>query len=435
MNILDYFFDPVLRGPTLGSIFLGLSASLIGVILFLNKKSLLSETLSHASYPGVVIAMIVLGQFSIHSEVAGFFITLIGAFTTSCIAVYCVRILNEKFKVSNDAALCFILSSFFGIGLLLASRIQISMSFWYRKVQTFLFGQAATMRDIHIWIYLIVSVCVICFIVLFYRKLQVFLFDKNYAKSLGIKTAYLEKIILFFLVLTIVVGIRSVGVVLVSALLIIPSVFAVPLTKKLFSFFIVAAVAGIFFALCGNIISVEFSKMDKGVSFPTGPVIILFGSICAFSSFLFAPQKGILAKWVRIASFKKKCLQENILKSVVKLDGNQAEISYLQNLFMQNKKRILLKNLRKMEKAGWVEKNEKKVFLTIDGEKKALYIIRLHRLWELYLNNQVGIAKEKVHQSAELMEHILTPDLEKKLDQLLADPKKDPHKQPIPEKF
>lgn len=68
------------------------------------------------------------------------------------------------------------------------------------------------------------------------------------------------------------------------------------------------------------------------------------------------------------------------------------------------------------------------------GREKAASIVRLHRLWELYLTDTLGFQAEKVHRTAEEMEHILTPEIEEKLTRLLSNPKQDPHQQPIPEK-
>ena len=69
--------------------------------------------------------------------------------------------------------------------------------------------------------------------------------------------------------------------------------------------------------------------------------------------------------------------------------------------------------------------------LTQEGKIRAANIVRLHRLWEVYLVH-MGQGVEKVHHSAEEMEHILTPDLERRLTEFLQDPKHDPHLQPIP---
>lgn len=66
--------------------------------------------------------------------------------------------------------------------------------------------------------------------------------------------------------------------------------------------------------------------------------------------------------------------------------------------------------------------------------QKAASIVRLHRLWELYLTETLGLHVENVHRTAEEMEHILTPEMEEKLTRLLDNPKSDPHDQPIPER-
>ena len=88
--------------------------------------------------------------------------------------------------------------------------------------------------------------------------------------------------------------------------------------------------------------------------------------------------------------------------------------------------------LLSLSQQGWVERAGLKFRLTLDGIHRAAHIVRLHRLWEVYLCDYLGIGAERVHKSAEEMEHILTPELENELTALLNDPKMDPHHQPIP---
>jgi manganese/zinc/iron transport system permease protein len=81
---------------------------------------------------------------------------------------------------------------------------------------------------------------------------------------------------------------------------------------------------------------------------------------------------------------------------------------------------------------GWIERREQGYELTEIGRKKAERVIRLHRLWEVYLVDYMGQSVEKVHRNAEELEHLFTPEFERELTALLKDPKKDPHHQPIP---
>lgn len=95
---------------------------------------------------------------------------------------------------------------------------------------------------------------------------------------------------------------------------------------------------------------------------------------------------------------------------------------------------MLLTVLWRLKEGGWIEQLGQNYRLTSDGRRKASTIVRLHRLWELYLASELGISHDKIHIGAEEMEHILTPDIEERLTQLLMNPKIDPHRQPIPER-
>ena len=140
-----YFTDPVLQAPTIGSMLMCLSSAFVGVIVFLKKRSLLGEALSHATYPGVVLSVLFMATFFplASDEVA--IAILVGAFLTCFLGLLLIEVLENKFRVKNDAALCFVLSVFFGVGVLVASRIQFTHALWYKTVQIFLYGQAATM--------------------------------------------------------------------------------------------------------------------------------------------------------------------------------------------------------------------------------------------------------------------------------------------------
>lgn len=89
--------------------------------------------------------------------------------------------------------------------------------------------------------------------------------------------------------------------------------------------------------------------------------------------------------------------------------------------------------LHRLIRQGWiVQTSPGRYRLTKDGSIRASRIVRLHRLWEVYLADYLGVGAEKVHKNAEEMEHIITPELEQELLVLLNNPKQDPHHQPIP---
>jgi len=114
--MLEFFLDPVLRAPTIGSMLMCFSAGLIGCLVFLQKRSLVGEALSHAAYPGVVISILFAALFFPFSEAAASVSIMLGAFITGLLGLFVIHHLEKKLNISSDAALCFVLSVFFGVG-------------------------------------------------------------------------------------------------------------------------------------------------------------------------------------------------------------------------------------------------------------------------------------------------------------------------------
>lgn len=440
-TFLDFFTDPVLRGPTIGCMLMCLAAALCGVVVFLRRQSLIGEALSHAAYPGVVLGIAIASALSYDDSnellIAAFILG--GAFISALIGLWTISCLERLFKVKSDSALCFVLSAFFGIGIALASHIQFVDPMLFRQVQAYLFGQAATMGDIHIKIYGALCFFIVTAIALLYKELQVITFDSSYAKSLGIPAKTINSCIFMLIVLAVVIGIRSVGVVLMSAMLIAPAAAARQFSNRLYIIFPLAALFGVLSGFFGNYLSIIGSEVMEAnnpglrLSLPTGPMIVMVAtSICLLALFL-APQRGLIVRAIRIARFRFKTLCENVMKTIWRLNGSSAvgikDIAKFQSaspLYL----RFILANLTYN---GWLEKTGSGMYsMTHEGKLWGAKIVRLHRLWEVYLADYLGVGGERVHRSAEEMEHIITPELEQELTLLLKDPKKDPHHQPIP---
>lgn len=434
ISFWDFFTDPVLRGPTWGTLLMCIASSLMGVVLLLKRRSLLGEALSHAAYPGIIFGISLFAALFPEESEGAFFAVLGGAFATSLLGLKAIEWMERRGKVPSDAALCFTLAIFFGAGTVAASALQMSLPALHRQVQTLLFGQAATMTDFHIILYASLTLAIALLLSLGFRPLQAFLFDRDFAKSSGIRTTFLERGVFWLLLLSLILGIRSVGVVLMSGMAIAPAIAARQFSDRLQIVFCLAALFGAFSGLAGNILSVlgtlALSQHEK-LTLPTGPAIILVGSAIALLSLLFAPKRGWVFRLVRIAGFRLRCLEENVLKALWKKGS-------LQSGELKRAHRIAIGTLPlalwRLRRGGWIDWKNNAYSLSRDGAKKAASIVRLHRLWELYLASELGFQGERIHLSAEEMEHILTPDLEERLTRLLANPKVDPHLQPIPER-
>jgi manganese/zinc/iron transport system permease protein len=318
MLYLNYLIDPVLRGPTLGCMLICFSISLMGVIVYLRKESLIGESLSHAAYPGIIVGLFMasLLEYTYANEFEVQAWILAGAFTASSLGYGVIYLLVKKLKIRPDSALCLVLSCFFGIGMVLASPLQSLHASLFKEVQNYLFGQVATLTDDSIWIYTFFSLANIAFISCFSKEIQLLTFDKNYAKTLGMRLKGLDITLLIIAALNLVLGMRSVGIVLISAMLIAPAVAARQFTHKITSLFLLSGFLGMASSFLGVILSVElstrFSYGNARFVMPTGPTIVLVASGIALFSLLFAPERGCLYKWY--LSSKSKYDQKTSLK-------------------------------------------------------------------------------------------------------------------------
>lgn len=430
--------DPIFYVPIVGAILMCFTSALVGVICVLKKKSLLGEALSHATYPGVVIsAVIAQGLFPLSKGIVSIAI-LVGAFLFSSIGLFAVEYMEKKQRVDSDVALCFVLSTFLGLGILLVSKIQITHPLVYQQIQIFLYGQIATLLKIHLWIYGILAL-VTCFVIyVLFKGIKVIIFDKNYAKSIGIPSKSIDLVCFMIIIWAIVIGIRSVGIIMMSGMLIIPATTARQYTNRLSTLFILSGIFGIVSALIGSIVSLQpllIKSSGKSLYMPTGPLIVLAASTLCLLSLLFAPSGGLIFRKIRILRFNYKCLLENLIKRIwqlqtegpVPLKEIKRCFSYFPFLFTIS--------LYRLQRRHWIIKKKGKIMLTEEGTIQARYIVRLHRLWEAYLFSCLDVDIKKVHASAEEMEHILTRELEADLTDLLKNPKIDPHYQAIPERI
>lgn len=427
--MLEFILDPVLRGPTLACMFLGALAGLVGSLNFVVRRSLVGETLSHAAYPGVAFAF-----FLAYSEVDHLLLASLGAFCSSALGYWLLGKLSAQ-RFSQDAALTWVLSSSLGLGVLFVSRLQFAQPAAYLQVQNYLYGQAATMTDFHIWLYGLCFIFSLLLIMAFFKEIKSHLFDPSYAKLQQLSSFWVKQLIFVLTVFTVVVGIRGGGVVLMAALMIAPPIGARQLTSRLSQLLGVASLMGALGGILGNVLSVyverALSKQAWSVVVPTGPSIALILCTMAFLLLLFSPRQGLLIRYLRIFRFKSRRLEENILKAIWR-DKNKVLSTERLAHFLHLSRWKLWLAIWRLERGCWVKRKRGSYGLTSLGDRRAQHIVRLHRLWELYLVQVLGMGKSAVHANAEEMEHILTHEMEEELTQLLKDPTYDPHKQPIP---
>lgn len=259
---------------------------MLGSFAVLRKQSLLGDAISHAALPGIAIAFLFTGTKD-HN------ILLLGALVTGLIGTFWIRGIITKTHLKSDTALGLILSLFFGFGMLLLTYIQKQPNANQAGLDKYLFGQAATLLEGDIW--LMVTITSLCLVVLllFWKEFKILLFDKHYAKTLGFNTKTIDVLITSFIVLAIVLGLQTVGVVLMSAMLLAPAAAARQWTNSLAKMVFLAAIFGALSGVFGTAISASQNNLS------TGPVIVLVAAVFVFVSFVFSPSRGLLFKQIR----------------------------------------------------------------------------------------------------------------------------------------
>jgi manganese/zinc/iron transport system permease protein len=413
-----FFTDPLLRGPMIGSILSSIPCALLGVFLFVRRKSLIGETLSHASYPGTALCLIGASGSALSLE----FWVMGGGFLAAALGFITVGLLQKR-RLSSDVAQTAVLATFFGWGVLFASFLQFIYPREYARVSSYLYGQIATLHDGHILLYGIFAFATTFFVIISYRFLQTASFQEDGLDSKGDIARLVEWGFLLFTVFAVVIGIRTAGVVLLSALFLAPAVSSRQCTHSLKTMLFLAPLFSALSCFLGNYLSYTLSYwIPLATHLPTGPLIVLFATLIALLALLFAPKRGLLMRYKRFSIFRERCLQENLLKGCLTLleqGGNLftfQEIVETQGLPRRYAKHLLCQ----MKKKGWVEFSCSGYLLTNLGEARARHIDKLHLLWEKYVETSLGMHHREAHFSAEKMEHILNAEMESQLREVLG---------------
>ncbi len=420
------FRDPGLRLALAGCLLLGLSCGLLGGFVVVRKMALVGDTLSHAVLPGIALGFL----WNMTKDPVAI---LAGATLVGLLGVMVVDWITRTTTLQQDAALGLVLSAFYGVGICLVTRIQRLPTGNKSGIDKFMFGQAAALGEDDIVLMLVTTLVTVALIVLFYRGLLVLSFNREFGEAMGLPMKLLHHLLMLLTAFAIVVAMQAVGVVLVSAMLVIPAASAYLMTDRMHRLLLLAALIGMGSAALGAFFSF------LGHNLPTGPFMVLAGTVVFIGSFLFSPRYGWLTRLWRQHSRRLRTELENTLKAMYRVqedrDFHGEGVSVLE-LAERRKETVeeiqaRVKNLRSAGLATLTEEG-RMIHFTPEGYRQACLIVRNHRLWELYLTNVAHFAADHVHAEAEEVEHVLGEDTVRQLERRLKFPRQDPHGKPIP---
>ena len=415
--------DPIFLKVVVGTTLLASSSAVVGTFSYLKGQSLVGDAIAHALLPGVVLAFM-LGDGKNPAYL------ILGALVSGLIAHYGIAFIQNRTKLKSDTAVSLVLSTFFGFGIMLMSVVQQRGQGQQAGLERYLLGKAAAITMLDVYTFSALALVLLLGVALFYKGFQLMTFNEDFAHAIGLPVGLIRVTFTVLTVLAVTIGIQTVGVVLMAALLITPAAAARAWTKSLPQMIVLAAVFSAISAVLGTLISSAITKM------PTGPWIVIILGLIGFTSLFIAPEKGWLFKRKRALENRSKINRENIMKLMYRQEekrGKGNKLTSPQILSIRAMRDEALRvGLKDLKKRLWIIEHIDGFTLTDLGRMEGRRVVRLHRLWELYLTERLGMAPDHIHPQAETMEHVITPEIEGLLIKELGMPERDPHKSLIP---
>ena len=259
LEALQYGF--IQKAIIAGSL-IALSCAFLGVFLVLRKFSMIGDGLAHVSFATVALALLL----SMSPLLLSIPLVILSSFL--------ILKLNEKANLHGDAAIGLVSSFSVAIGIVIASLAQG----FNVDLFSYLFGSILVISDLDVYLSVALSLVVIGVIVFYYHDLFAITYDENYAKVSGMKVEYLNYLIAVMTSITIVLGIRVVGTMLVSSLIVFPAVTALQVSKSFRGAMAIAATTSVLCVIVGVFASFQFNL-------PTGGSIVILNAICFAGAF------------------------------------------------------------------------------------------------------------------------------------------------------
>ena len=269
----------------IGAALLGTVSGALGTYAVLRRQSLLGDAISHAALPGIAIAFLLTGSKTP-------LILVLGAAIAGWLGTLLIMSIVRLTRIKYDSVLAIVLSTFFGFGLVLHTLIQRTGNANQAGLDTFLFGQAATILARDVLTIGILGGIALIIMLIFWKELKLLVFDEGFAASIGLPIRALDILLTSLLVIAIVLGLQAVGAVLMSAMLVAPAVAARQWTNRLRLMVFLAGCFGALAGVSGTLISSTAARI------PTGPTIVLCATVVVGISIAFAPNRGLV--WNRI---------------------------------------------------------------------------------------------------------------------------------------
>ncbi|WP_425084900.1 metal ABC transporter permease [Ruegeria profundi] len=378
----------------IGASLLGVSAGVTGTFLFLRKRALVSDAISHATLPGVCLAFMLL--VALGEDGRNLLGLLAGSAVSAWVGLLCLNWLTRHTRLAEDAAIGAVLSVFFGFGIVLLTVIQTMGVGRQAGLEGFLLGSTAGMLWADALIIAIGGAATLVLVMILRRPMTLVAFDPEYAAARGLPVHRIDLAMMGFVMAVTVVGLKIVGLILIVALLIIPPVTARFWSERSDRVVLLAGLAGGFAGYIGAALSATAPNL------PTGPIIVLVSFAFFVLSLFLAPVRGILAAVLRHLRFQRRV---HIRQGLLALAQGQKIYEPL--------------TLRLLRRADLVRADG---VATEAGKARAAKALRDEKRWEVVRADQAHEATAALYDGLRDIETVLTKDQIAEIDHRIGGP-------------
>ena len=415
--------DPNTRVVLLGTSLLGGMSGIVGVFVLLRRRSLVGDVISHAALPGIAGGFLIAELLS-HGTGKSLPILLTGAFVTGICGAICVLLIDRFSRVKSDAALAIVLSTFYGGGAVLLSVVQRTPSGAAAGLATYLNGKTASLLTSDVWMFAVSATVIIILTVMLFKELTLLCFDAEFAAACGWPVLLLDGVLMMLVAAVTIIGMQSVGMLLVVATLITPAAAARFWTNDIRTTTILAGGIGALSAAIGILLSAAFPRVAAGAT------IVLVAGVLFLISLLLGSRRRVLWRRWDHARQAARIARDDLLRAIYEQterragdrpDGTVPEVSLATLQSVRNWSLHGLQHLTRWAvNAGLASPvGESSIRLTDAGLAAGRRLVRNHRLWELYLIQYADIAAGHVDHTADLIEHIVDPEIVDELERIL----------------
>lgn len=415
-----------------------LACALPGCYLVLRRMSMMGDAISHAVLPGLAVAFLVT-----HSRDS--LPMFLGAAAVGVLTALFVDWVHRLGRVEESASMGVVFTTLFALGLILLVRgadhvdldpgcvLYGAVELVPLDTRDFL-GLEVPRAVVNLSLVLLVN---LVFVGALFKELLISTFDPALSDTLGIRSRWMNFLLMAVVAMTAVAAFESVGSILVIAMMIVPAATAQLLTDRLSTMLGLSCLVAAVSAWLGHLSAITLPRLVGFEDTNTAGMMAVVAGLCFFLAVLFAPRKGVLSKLRYQQALALRVMGEDILGMLFRIEETGTESEYL-STDESFEKALVIGSLQRrlvtgsLKRQGLIEINGEGWRLTESGRQKARRLVRSHRMWEVYLHQHMKLPVDHLHDAAHRLEHSTDPKQRAALEQELGSPEVDPHGKPIP---